>query len=93
MMFILFEVSTSSFQQQQHVCGSHMAQNRENKRSFYKSVAARRTKKRRAFFEKKTKKGFNALIFEFVERALKSFSVIAPWRQLLRLFLRPLFVS
>jgi hypothetical protein len=70
-----------------------MAQNRENKRSFYKSVAARRTKKRRAFFEKKTKKGFNALIFEFDERALKSFSVIAPWRQLLRLFLRPLFVS
>jgi hypothetical protein len=43
--------------------------------------------------KKKTKKGFNALIFEFVERALKSFSVIAPWRQLLRLFLRPLFVS
>ena len=50
-----------------------MAQNRENKRRFYKSVAARRTKKRRAFFEKKTKKGFNALIFEFDERALKSF--------------------
>jgi hypothetical protein len=49
--------------------------------------------KRGAFFEKKTKKGFNALIFEFDERALKSFSVIAPWRQLLRLFLRPLFVS
>ena len=48
--------------------------------------------KRGAFFEKKTKKGFNALIFECVERALKA-SVIAPWRQLLRLFLRPLFVS
>lgn len=29
--------------------------------------------KRGAFFEKKTKKGFNALIFEFDERALKSF--------------------
>jgi hypothetical protein len=49
--------------------------------------------KEERFLKKKTKKGFNALIFEFVERALKSFSVIAPWRQLLRLFLRPLFVS
>lgn len=49
--------------------------------------------KEERFLKKKTKKGFNALIFEFDERALKSFSVIAPWRQLLRLFLRPLFVS
>ena len=49
--------------------------------------------KEERFLKKKTKKGFNALLFEFVERALKSFSVIAPWRQLLRLFLRPLFVS
>jgi len=48
--------------------------------------------KRGEFFEKKTKKGFNALIFEFDEKSSLA-SVIAPWRQLLRLFLRPLFVS
>jgi hypothetical protein len=57
MMFILFEVSTSSFQQQQHVCGSHMAQNRENKRSFFINRSQQGGQKRGAFFEKKNKEG------------------------------------
>jgi hypothetical protein len=65
----------------------------KTKEVFFINRSQQGGQKRGAFFEKKTKKGFNALIFEFDERALKSFSVIAPWRQLLRLFLRPLFVS
>ena len=45
----------------------------KTKEVFFINRSQQGGQKRGAFFEKKTKKGFNALIFEFDERALKSF--------------------
>tara|TARA_Y100000746_G_scaffold137411_2_gene117693 strand:- start:84 stop:359 length:276 start_codon:yes stop_codon:yes gene_type:complete len=48
--------------------------------------------KRGAFFEKKQRRASTLSSLNLMKELSKA-SVIAPWRQLLRLFLRPLFVS
>ena len=69
-MMCFLSKSVLSFQQQQHVCGSCMAK-QKTKLKFLSSESQR---KKRAFL-KKNKEGLQRSILEFVERALKSFSV------------------
>jgi len=45
----------------------------EKTKEFFINRSQQGGQKEESFLKKKTKKGFNALIFEFVERALKSF--------------------